>query len=264
LSKIAKALEKAKKDRLQRTESPAGSPGRQAQAQAEECEVQPKYSRTRVIDVDENQFEANFIFMGLDDCEIRDRFNLLRTQLLQRTKDKGWNTIMVTSAVPGEGKTITAINLAMCMARESQQTALLLDANFRNPKVEEYMGLGKNPGLTDHLLDDIPVPDMLINPGVDKMVVLPSGGQNQGATDLLGSPKLKALVKDLKSRYPDRYVIYDCPHVLNMPDTLVFSSYVDAVLLVVDASKTSRDDIKTAVKTLEGANLIGVVMNKSR
>lgn len=264
MSKIAKALEKAKQDRLQRADTASIYAVQNAQEPAEECEVQPQYSRTRVIDVQEELFETNLIHMGLEDCEIRDRFNLLRTQVLQRTRDKGWNTIMVTSAVPGEGKTLTAINLAMCMARESQQTALLLDANFRNPKVEVYMGLGKNPGLTDHLLEDIPVPDMLINPGIEKMVVLPSGMHRQGATDLLGSPKLKALVKDLKSRYPDRYVIYDCPHVLNMPDTLVFSTYVDAVLLVVDSSKTSRDDVRAAVKTLEGRNLIGVVLNKSR
>jgi len=263
LSKIAKALEKAKQDRLTRVGAIAESRHERQAAAAEECEVQPKYSRTRVIDVDEDLFEANYILMGLEDCEVRDRFNLLRTQLLQRTKEHGWNTIMVTSAVPGEGKTVTAINLAMSMARESQQTALLLDANFRNPKVEEYMGLGDNPGLTDHLLEGTPVPEMLINPGIDKLVVLPAGRYKQGATDLLGSNKLKALVKDLKSRYPDRYVIYDCPHVLNMPDTLVFASYVDAVLLVVDSSKTSRDDVRAAVKTLEGRNLIGVVLNKS-
>lgn len=262
MSKIAKALEKAKQNRLRETE--AAEVKQQNQAPSAECEVKPRYSMTRVVQVDEDMAEANPILMGADDCVIRDRYNLLRTQLLQRTKEQGWNTIMVTSATPGEGKTITAINLAMCMARESQQTALLVDANLRNPRIQEYMGLGSSKGLTDYLIEDVPISDLLINPGIEKLVVLPAGGLRQGSADLLGSPKLKSLVKDLKNRYPDRYVIYDCPHILNMPDTLVFSTYVDAVLLVVDAEKTTKDQLKSAEQALEGRNLVGTVMNNSR
>jgi exopolysaccharide/PEP-CTERM locus tyrosine autokinase len=261
LSKIAKALEKAKENRLKQTGAEVSQ--NQETPQSSECDVKPRYSMTRVIDVDENLTEGNAILMGLEDCVVRDRYNLLRTQLLQRTKDKGWNTIMITSAMPGEGKTVTAINLGLSMARESQQTSLLVDANFRQPKIQEYMGLGENKGLADYLIEDVPVSELLINPGIEKLVVLPSGHSRLNTVDLLGSPKLKSLVKDLKSRYPDRYVIYDCPHLLNMPDSLVFSTYVDAVVLVVDHTKATREQVKQATKILEGRNLVGTILNRA-
>lgn len=262
MSKIAKALEKAKENRLK--QAGAETAQNQETSNTSECDVKPRYSMTRVIDVDESLTEENAILLGLEDCVVRDRYNLLRTQLLQRTRDKGWNTIMITSPTPGEGKTVTAINLALSMARESQQTSLLVDANFRKPMIREYMGLGDaNKGLADYLTEDVPVSEMLINPGVEKLVVLPSGQSRPNTVDLLGSPKLKSLVKDLKNRYPDRYVIYDCPHLLNMPDSLVFSTYVDAVVLVVDQTRSTRDQVREAIKVLEGRNLIGTVLNKA-
>jgi exopolysaccharide/PEP-CTERM locus tyrosine autokinase len=265
LSKIAKALEKAKQNRQSGSGAAVERPARQTARPPEaDLEIKPKYSTTRTIEVDERLFEANFVLLGMEDAVVRDRYNLLRTQLLQRTKEQGWNTIMITSGVQGEGKTVTAINLALSMARESQQTSLLVDANFRSPKIEEYMGLGGNKGLTDHMLDDVPVPDILINPGIEKLVVVPPGTHHKGAADLLGSPKLKSLVKDFKTRYPDRYVIYDCPHILDMPDSLVFSTYVDAVVLVVDQSKTTKPIIDRAIKMLDGRNVVGIVLNKSR
>jgi Mrp family chromosome partitioning ATPase len=93
-------------------------------------------------------------------------------------------------------------------------------------------------------------------------VVLPAGRYISGATEFIGSPKMKSLVKELKNRYPDRYVIYDCPHILDMPDTLVFSSYVDAVILIVQAGKTSENHVKEALKLLEDRNILGVVFNR--
>lgn len=223
------------------------------------------YTRTQILKPNDRLLESNLVMTHLKDPLIKDYYDILRTQVLQRTKTNGWNSLMVTSAYPGEGKTLTSINLALAIARHFQQTALLVGANFRTPKICTYFGLEENrTGLSDYLANGARLQDILFNPGIDKMVVLPTG-QKIASTDILGSPKMKDLVQELKTRYPERYVIYDCPHVLDMPDTLVFSSYVDAVLMVVQAGKTPRQGIQDAVRTLEeqGVNVIGMVLNKA-
>jgi exopolysaccharide/PEP-CTERM locus tyrosine autokinase len=269
MSKIAKALEKAKQNRgeepVERMEAPVSGP--MTENPPIDCfgaPVIPPYSQTKIMGLDMKVLTKHRVLSSIEDEGVVDAYNIMRTQILQRTKEKGWNTIMVTSVLPGEGKTLTSINLAVSLAREVQQTALLVDVNFRNPKISNYLGMDpKIPGLAEYLLDDKPVCDILVNPGVDKMVVLPAGRNIPGAVDILSAPKLRDLVRDLKTRYPDRYVIYDCPHILDMPDSLVFSTYVDAVVLVVEAGRTPKSALKKALKLLEGRNIIGTVMNKA-
>jgi protein-tyrosine kinase len=228
-------------------------------------EIKPRYSKTRVLSANDRVLESNRIMTHLKDPRVRDYYDILRTQVLQRTKPNGWNSLMVTSAYPGEGKTLTAINLALAISRQVQQTAMLVGANFRSSKVCTYFGFDeKRTGLSDYLSNGIQVQDSFFNPGLDRLVILPAGS-TKASTDALGSPKMKNLVQELKTRYSDRYVIYDCPHVLDMPDTLIFSSYVDAVLMVVEAGKTPKQRIQEAVRILEdhGVNIIGMVLNKA-
>ena len=259
--KLATAYEKAA-----RVQDDAGAVGLvYAQKGLRDSRIKPGYTRTQVLKPNERLLESNLVMTHLKDPLIKDYYDILRTQVLQRTKINGWNSLMVTSAYPGEGKTLTSINLALAIARHFQQTALLVGANFRTPKICTYFGLEENrTGLSDYLANGDRLQDILFNPGLDKMVILPTG-QKIASTDILGSPKMKDLVQELKTRYPERYVIYDCPHVLDMPDTLVFSSYVDAVLMVVQAGKTPRQGIQDAVRTLEeqGVNVIGMVLNKA-
>jgi exopolysaccharide/PEP-CTERM locus tyrosine autokinase len=198
----------------------------------------------------------------VDDPRATDCYNLLRTQVLMRTRDQGFNTIMVTSAVEGEGKTLTAINLAVSIARDVQQTVLLVDTDLRNPRVHTLLGCPEAKGLSDYLIRDVPIPELLLNPGVAKMVVLPAGNRLSGSTDILGSPKMERLVQELKNRYGDRYVIFDCPPLLTVPDSLVFSSYVDGIILVVEAGRTSKEEIRNSIELLDGKNILGLVMNR--
>ncbi|WP_027182958.1 AAA family ATPase [Desulfovibrio inopinatus] len=272
MSKIAKALEKAKATQgmspLQEEVHHGHTSSRLSRGEeastAGFSTPHPQYSMTRVRKLNNATLEQNRILTPDSSQAVKDAYDLLRTQILHRTKEKGWNTLMVTSAVSGEGKTITALNLALSMARQADQTALLVDANLRSPAVTGYLGLeSESMGLSDYLLqDDVIVPDLLINPDVEKFVVLPAGRPLSGSTDVLGTPRMRHLVGDLKNRYPDRYVIYDCPHILSMPDSLVFASYVDAILVVVEANSTSRHHIESAMKQLEGRNIVGTVINK--
>jgi exopolysaccharide/PEP-CTERM locus tyrosine autokinase len=261
MSKITKALDRAKAQRVILTGESPWSPPRPGAPHPQPDQV--NYTQTQVVEQPVTPMGDGRMLFHVDDPALADYYSLLRTQVLQQTRDKGHNIIMVTSVGKGEGKTLTAINLAISMAKETVQTALLVDTNLRDPKVAEYLGLGETKGLADHLLDDAPVPSLLINPGIKKLVVLPAGRAISGATEILGSPKMRHLVQEMKRKYPERYVIFDCPHLLDMPDALVFSSLVDEVLLVVQAGKTSRRDIRRTLELLEGKPLLGIVLNRT-
>lgn len=212
---------------------------------------------------DELKLAKNRVLTSESSREFTDIYNLLRTQIFHRTRKKRHNVIMVTSAVQGEGKSLTALNLAISIARELNQFALLVDTDMRNPSLHKYLGMDMPRGLSDHLMNNVPVHELFIKPGLDKLSFLPAGKPIRGSTEILGSPKLQELIIEMKQRYPDRYVIFDCPDLLNAPDALVFSTYVDGIIFVVEAGKTSRENVQKAINLLEGRNIIGLVLNKS-
>ncbi len=261
MSMIKKALQRARKDRHEEghripvEQAASEMPGLAEKARGD--------TRTKAISLDHSHIEKHRIVMPSGDPKILDCYNLLRTQVLQRTRDKGYRTIMVTSAVAGEGKTVTAVNLAMSIARDVQHTVLLVDTDLRNPQIHHYLGCNATRGLSDYILDDVPLAELLVNPGIGKMVVLPAGKSLPGSTEILGSPAIKNLVLEMKNRYPDRYVIFDSPPLLGLPDSLVFSSYIDGIILVVEAGSTPKDQIRKAIQLLEGKTILGLVMNKS-
>ena len=208
--------------------------------------------------------EKHRIMTFLPERRYIDHYNYLRTQVLQRTRAKGWNTLMVTSVNRGEGKTLTAINLALSLSREARQTAMIVDANLRYPAVAKYLGLAENAlGLSDYLFNNLDVGDLIINPRLGNMIrVMLAGKPLIESSDILSLPKVTNLVKELKNRYPERYVIFDCPHLKHMPDALLFSSYVDGIILVAEAGKTTREDLKETLKNLRHSNIVGLVLNK--
>jgi exopolysaccharide/PEP-CTERM locus tyrosine autokinase len=171
---------------------------------------------------------------------------------------------MITSCIEGEGKTLTAINLATTIARKAQHTVLLVDVDLRNPKVRSYLGFHAEKGLSHHLEEDEPLSRLFVNPGLPKMVILPAGKPLLRSTEILGSPKMEQLVQEMKARYPERYVIFDSPPLLTVPDSLVFSSYVDGIILVVEAGRTPEDQIRQSIELLKDRPLLGLVLNKGR
>ena len=187
---------------------------------------------------------------------------MLRTKILQRAREKGGNTLMVTSALPGEGKTLTAINFAFTVAREFKQTVLLVDCDLRQQNVYRVLGIPSEKGLVDYLLDHFPVKDLIIWPGVEKMTLISGGQTLEGSSELLASPKMKDLVAEMKTRYPDRFVIFDVPPVLSAADALAFAPLVDHVVMVVQAGKTPLPDVKKALEMLPREKILGIVLNR--
>jgi len=170
---------------------------------------------------------------------------------------------MITSALPGEGKTLTAINLSLTFAKEYNQTVLLVDSDLHKQNVHERLGFESDRGLAEYLLNGTALADLIVWPGVEKFTVISGGKTVMASSELLGSPRMKDLVKDLKSRYPDRYVFFDVAPVLAGADALAFAPQVDYIILVVQAGSTSMEDAKLALDLLPRNKVLGVVLNRA-
>ena len=260
MERIKQALERARQERqIRQTSAPAPAP---ETSHPETGKVE--YTRTRSISIEDAVLRENRIITGLEPGPFTDSYNLLRTQVLQRFEENNWNVLAVTSPGEGEGKTLTAINLAVSIAREVDYTVLLVDANLRHPWMLEHFGLAHRKGLSEYLTEDIPISDLLIqSERVEHLVILAGGKPLINSAEMLNSPRMKQMVEEMKSRYHSRIIIFDLPPVLSSADALAFSPYVDAVLLVVEEGVTQKQDIEHAVELLSTTNIVGTVLNKA-
>lgn len=195
------------------------------------------------------------------DSPASEQYRKLRARILARTKQDFQNTIMVTSADVGEGKSITSVNFAVALAREIDHTVLLVDADMRKPSIHKYLGIKTDRGLSDYLSGQVELSDVLINTGLGRLVLLPAGNACSNPAELLSSNRMKELVKEMKHRYADRYIVIDTPPVLVSADAISMSNHVDGVIFVVQAAKTSEKTVKKAINLLKGAIMLGIVYN---
>jgi exopolysaccharide/PEP-CTERM locus tyrosine autokinase len=266
LGYIDKALEKAKASRERTPNHQAPQPSGVTLAEIASSTPlagQIQYTSTRTVPVRLEALQRQRIIVGDFDHLVLEEYKILRTQILQRTKADRKNTLMITGPSVGEGKTLTAINLAISLAQEVDKTVLLVDADLRHPSIAELFGLPKGPGLVDYLSGSSALSELLVHPqGFDRLVILPGGRAVPGAAELIGSPVMAELVAELKGFYPDRYVLFDLPPVLPFADTLAFAPLVDGIILVVEMGKSSRENIEKSVKILKDFPILGFVLNK--
>ena len=221
------------------------------------------YTQTRVLHTDPRYLKKHRVISGPND-PAEGPYKVLRTHVRQKMLANQWQTLAITSAHEGAGKTLTSVNLAITLAREVNQTVLLVDLDLRRPSVASYFTDEKLPGISEYLFNDVPLSDLLFNPeGVDGLVVLPGDKPMEYSSEMLSSPKMVALAEELKQRYPSRMVLLDMPPVLGCDDVLAFSPYFDAALLVVEENRTTKDEIAQSLETLQGTKLLGTVLNKS-
>jgi protein-tyrosine kinase len=225
--------------------------------------ISPEYSQSRTIQLDPVFIARNRCIANANDARETEAYKILRTRILHRTQSTGNNTIMVTSALPGEGKTLTAINLAVTLAREFQHTVMLVDADLRRQSVHKYLGCTGEKGLINYLADGTPFSELIAWPGIEKMTLVSGGRPYQESAEILGSPRMKELITDIKGRYPDRYIIFDAPPILTGADVLTFAPLVDQVIVVVQAGSTSMDDVRKALQFLPREKILGLVLNRS-
>jgi protein-tyrosine kinase len=178
---------------------------------------------------------------------------------------KNGNLIVVTSALPGEGKTFCAVNLAMSIAMEKDHTVLLVDADVARPSVLRVLGVPAAPGLMDILLDDtLKLADVILRTNIPALSLLPAGRNNKHATELLASQSMSALLGEIASRYPDRIVIFDSPPLLLTSEASVLAGQMGQVVMVIESETTTQRDVREALRRLDNCARVDLICNKAR
>jgi protein-tyrosine kinase len=192
-------------------------------------------------------------------------YKMLRTQVLQRLSQISANSLAVLSASNGEGKTLTAINLAIAVAADMGHTVLLVDLDLRNPSIARRLGFEPITGIEDCLQTRRPVYEAMVRiAGYDRLTILPARAGIEQSSELLATQRMGDLMQELRSRYSNRVLIFDLPPVLLADDALAFSRYVQAGLLVVAEGSTAREAVRRSLVLLEKLPILGTVLNRSR
>lgn len=203
--------------------------------------------------------------------EVRSEYRRIKRPLLSNAFGKSaslvdqGNLIMVTSAIPGEGKTYTAVNLALAIAQERDSTVLLVDCDVTKQGVSRMLGINKcRPDLTDLLASDsMPISDAILKTDVPGLVTLPAGKPHEYITEMIASKRMAALMHEFATRYNDRIVVFDGPPLLSTPEAQVLADLVGQVILVVEAGKTPFTIVQEALDMIPEEKAVGLVLNKS-
>ena len=201
---------------------------------------------------------------------IADEFRVIKRPLISNAVGRGaqslahGNLIMVTSAMPGEGKSFTALNLAMSIAAELDHTVMLVDADVARPSILRMLGLPDGPGLLDLLEGKAEMASVMLKTSIDKLTILPSGTPHPRATELLASDAMRLLLDDISKRYPDRIVIFDSPPLILTTEARVLATQMGQVVLVVQAEKTLQADVQHALSTIESCPVKMMLLNRVR
>jgi len=188
-------------------------------------------------------------------------FKILRSNILFPAKGKPPRSIMITSAVPAEGKSFVAANLAVSIAQNINEHVLLMDCDMRKPSIHTMFGFSGVPGLAEYLGGDQELARLFLKSGVDKLTLLPGGDPPPNPAELLSSKKMNALLEEVKTRYSDRYVIIDSPPPQLTAETSAMARQVDGVILVIRAGHTPRDMVAELIDIIDRQKIIGCVLN---
>jgi protein-tyrosine kinase len=258
MSRIEKALEKAAQLRNN------GQVADRTDAPPSVCKTLPtrNISNNRTITINaDNRLLAT---ISEPHSVISEQYRKLKSGLVRMTNaDKFQNLIMITSAIAGEGKSLTAINLAVSMAQEYDLTVLLVDADLRRPSIHTYLGFEQTIGLSDCLMDDIDVGEAIVKTDFDKLSVISAGREVARPLELFASKKMQELMAEIKHRYNDRYIIIDTPPLLPFAETRSLAHIVDGVIFVIHEGVTPQASVIEARDTLKGCPVLGVVLNNS-
>jgi non-specific protein-tyrosine kinase len=262
--KLRQALEKARQMRREVSDSPEPTVRRLERRIPGNDWKPPVYSESNKVDLAPGILVANrCVCVDMDRPEI-EYYKVLRTKIQHITRPKDWKVIMITSPREAEGKTLTAINLALTFAKAYNQTVMLVDCDLRRQDIHQRLGIDSEMGLVDYLVDEKPLRDFIIWPGIEQMTVISGGRPVQNSAELLGSERMRGLVNELKARYEDRYILLDAAPVLVNADALALAAFVDCILLVVNDGASGLKDIKKTLASLPQEKIIGYVLNRQK
>jgi protein-tyrosine kinase len=172
------------------------------------------------------------------------------------------NLVMVTSALPGEGKTFCAVNLAISMAMEMDRSVVLVDADVAQPAVPMALGVIAERGLLDILSGKMRLSEVLGKTDISNLKFLPAGTAHQHSTELLASEAMRLLLHELTERYHDRVIVFDSPPLLAASEASALAAQMGQIVIVVEAGKTSEAALKAALSRIETSNVAGLILNK--
>ncbi len=278
MERLQQAIERARKERAgrignvpsfeNRHDTPAaGFPVAAATNGSRDWQPPPnpiEYTETRVVPLDEEHMETHRIIAGSVEDERVEAYRQLRTQVLHTLSENNWNTLAITSPLNNAGKTLTSVNLAISLAQEVNHSVLLVDVDLSHPDVHKTMGIEVELGLIDVLEGRATIAETLINPELQRLVVLPCRPTEEYSSEQLTSPAMANLLQELRTRYSSRIIIFDLPPLLRNDDALKFTPFTDATLMVVEAGSTTPEQLERATHLMKNANLIGTILNKAR
>lgn len=275
MSRIQKALEKSKKIQESLFNRGAGGPATRA-ANATDRGVQRKRSsgqddtlarfHLNKVSIDPVTHRKRRIVLGVSGETAKTAYNVLRTRILQRMRTNGWNKLAISSAGAADGKTLTAINLGISMARQANQRVVLIDFDLQRPTISTYLGLqDADHNLGDYILGKAAPEHILQSTSIENLWVIPNKGTFQNSSEVLASDKIADLIKWIDTVDPNCVMLLDLPPLLVSDDVLAVSPLFDALLLVLAEGQTSRESARNTRELIEDYNihLLGTVLNKS-
>ena len=226
--------------------------------------------RSRLVEIDLQRLAAEgYVTPAASRSRLADEMRVIKRPLIGNAQGKSAapieaaNLIMVTSALPGEGKTFMAINLAISIAMELDTSVLLVDADVARPAIPGRLGFAEGKGLLDLLTkSDVDVADVMLRTNVEQLSVLPAGTPHNRATELLASDAMTRLLEEMANRYPDRILIFDAPPLIPSTESRVLASHMGQIVLVVEADRTPQASVKQALATVEQCPVVMTVLNK--
>lgn len=265
MERIKDAIEKAKQQRQAAPATVPSAPLGAPKTSSPSHELEDlSYEHTQSVTLDAKHLEEHRIVAIGKSEPASWAFDLLRTQVLQKMDENGWRTIGVISPTPEAGKSVVSINLAISIAHWTQKTAMVVDFDFRRPRIGAYLGLKMEKSINEYLDGSAELSEVLVNPGIPRLVILPTRKPVQKAAEVLSSKKIDSLIKELRDRYESRIVIFDLPPLLNVDDSIAVLPKLDCVLFVVGNGMSSKSELEESMRLLSAQNLLGVVLNKAQ
>jgi protein-tyrosine kinase len=263
-------IEEAVRKNAERNRHATGTDAARGQARLRRVPAAPvdtsHAQRFQPITLDKATLHDSFVLPQLQDAGALRAYKILRTRVLRRLEANQWHSFAVTGVTVGEGKTLTAINLAIALSQDPSTWVALIDLDLQRPRVAEYLGMrgGRGErGLSDYLQGNATFENIVYAPDVERLVVIPNFTPVVNSSEALTSPRMAELMQALEAETPRRVLIFDMPPVLAADDVLAFAPQIDGLLLVVAEGTTDRNSLRSAKEVLGEMNLLGVVLNRS-
>jgi protein-tyrosine kinase len=273
-------IEKAAKrlDELSKAQMPSAPPIPQLPEALSETSIAsnselqfPRSSVSRKVEIDLARLAAGgFVLPDAPSSLIAEEFRVVKRPLLANaaglsaTPVRNANLIMVTSSLPKEGKSFTAVNLAMSIAMELDRTVLLVDADFARPSLPGMLGLEPQEGLLDVLQNKRQLSEVLLRTNVEKLNLLMAGTSHSNATELLASGAMARLLEGMATRYADRIIVFDSPPLLMTTQSRVLATHMGQIVFVVHAEQTPQGAVKEALSTIAACPVKLMLLNQAR